>query len=124
VVIQTYAPEHPAVVAAANLDVDGFADGELKRRRVFGYPPFGVLARLLVADPDPVRAEKRATDAATAVAGEGVEVLGPVPAWVPRRAGRWRWQVVVRAATEADRAAAIERVPPGIGIDVDPGSLL
>jgi hypothetical protein len=31
---------------------------------------------------------------------------------------------VVRAATEADRAAAIERVPPGIGIDVDPGSLL
>jgi primosomal protein N' (replication factor Y) len=124
VLIQTYAPEHPAVVAASNLDVDGFADGELKRRRVFGYPPFGVLARLLVADPDPVRAEKRATDAATAVAGEGVEVLGPVPAWVPRRAGRWRWQVVVRAATEADRAAAIERVPPGIGIDVDPGSLL
>jgi primosomal protein N' (replication factor Y) len=124
VLIQTYAPDHPAVVAAANLDVDGFADGELGRRRAFGYPPFGWLARLLIADPDAARAERRATETAAAVAGEGVEVLGPVPAWVPRRAGRWRWQVVVRAESEASRAAAMERVPPGIGIDVDPGTLL
>jgi primosomal protein N' (replication factor Y) len=124
VIIQTYAPDHTAVVAAARLDVDGFADGELDRRRAFGYPPFAVLARLLVADADPVRAEARAAEAAAAVQGEGVEVLGPVPAWVPRRAGRWRWQVVLRAATEAARAAALERVPPGIGIDVDPGTLL
>ena len=76
-----------------------------------------------MADADPVRAESRAADVAAAVAGEGVEVLGPVPAWVPRRAGRWRWQIVVRAASEATRAAAMERVPPGVGIDVDPGSL-
>jgi primosomal protein N' (replication factor Y) len=124
VLIQTYAPDHPAVVAAANLDVDEFADGELGRRRAFGYPPFGWLARLLIADPDAARAERRATETAAAVAGEGVEVLGPVPAWVPRRAGRWRWQVVVRAESEASRETAMERVPPGIGIDVDPGTLL
>jgi primosomal protein N' (replication factor Y) (superfamily II helicase) len=124
VVIQTYAPDHPAITAAARLDVDGFVDGELPRREAFGYPPFGVLARLLVADADPARAQSRAADAAAAVAGEGVEVLGPVPAWVPRRAGRWRWQVVVRAATDAARAAAMERVPPGVGIDVDPATLL
>ncbi len=89
-----------------------------------GTRPYGLLARLLVADADPVRAESRATDVAAAVAGDGVEVLGPVPAWVPRRAGRWRWQLVVRTATEAARAAAMERVPPGVGIDVDPGTLL
>jgi primosomal protein N' (replication factor Y) len=124
VLIQTYAPEHPAVVAAARLDVDGFADGELAHRRTFGYPPFGVLARLLVADPNPARAESRAVETAAAVAGDGIEVLGPVPAWVPRRAGRWRWQVVVRAVTDAERAEALERVPPGVGIDVDPGTLL
>lgn len=124
VLIQTYAPDHPAVMAASRLDVDGFADGELPRREAFGYPPYGWLARLLIADADPARAASRAGDVAAAVAGEGVEVLGPVPAWVPRRAGRWRWQVVVRAASEADRAGAMERVPPGVGIDVDPGTLL
>jgi primosomal protein N' (replication factor Y) len=124
VVIQTYAPDHPAVTAAARLDVDGFVDGELPLREAFGYPPFGVLARLLVADADPARAESRAAEVAAAVAGDGVEVLGPVPAWVPRRAGRWRWQIVVRAATDAERAAAMERVPPGVGIDVDPATLL
>jgi primosomal protein N' (replication factor Y) len=124
VVIQTYAPDHPAVVAAARLDVDGFADGELARREAFGYPPFGWLARLLVADPDRHRGATRASEVAAAVAGDGVEVLGPVPAWVPRRAGRWRWQVVIRAATEAARAAAVERVPAGVGIDVDPATLL
>jgi primosomal protein N' (replication factor Y) (superfamily II helicase) len=124
VVIQTYAPDHPAIVAASRLDVDGFVDGELPRRQAFGYPPFGWLARLLVADADRRRGEDRAQAAAGAVAGAGVEVLGPVPAWVPRRAGRWRWQVVVKAPTEEDRGAALERVPPGIGIDVDPASLL
>ena len=124
VLIQTYAPDHPAIVAAANLDVDGFADGELARRQAFGYPPFGWLARLLVADPDRHRGEARAVEAAQEAAGDGVEVLGPVPAWVPRRAGRWRWQVVIRAASEDARTAAVERVPPGIGIDVDPATLL
>jgi primosomal protein N' (replication factor Y) len=124
VVIQTYAPDHPAIRAASRLDVDAFVDGELPRREAFGYPPFGWLARLLVADADRRRGEVRAETAASAVAGPGVDVLGPVPAWVPRRAGRWRWQVVVRAATEDARAAALERAPAGIGIDVDPGSLL
>ncbi|HEY7738077.1 MAG TPA: primosomal protein N' [Candidatus Limnocylindria bacterium] len=124
VVIQTYAPEHSAIVTAAHLDVDGFADGELPRREAFGYPPYGWLARLLVADPDRLRGEARASEAAAAVAGDGVEVLGPVPAWVPRRAGRWRWQVVIRAVSEETRAAAVERVPAGIGIDVDPATLL
>jgi len=124
VVIQTYAPDHPAIRAASQLDVDAFVDGELPRREAFGYPPYGWLARLLVADADRRRGEVRAEAAASAVAGPGVDVLGPVPAWVPRRAGRWRWQVVVRAGTEDVRAAALERAPAGIGIDVDPGSLL
>jgi primosomal protein N' (replication factor Y) len=124
VLVQTYAPDHYAVRAAAQLDVDGFADEELTRRRLLGYPPATVLARLLVADPDRVRAESRAAAAAEAVALDGVEVHGPLAAYVPRRAGRWRLQVVLRAEGEPARRAALERVPPGVAIDVDPESLL
>ena len=124
VLIQTYAASHYAIKAAARLDVDGFANEELPRRRLLGYPPSSVLARLLVADPDRARAESRGRDAAAAVALPGVEIHGPLPAYVPRRAGRWRFQVVMRARDEAARASALERVPPGVAIDVDPESLL
>jgi primosomal protein N' (replication factor Y) len=124
VLFQTYAPDHFAVRAAAHLDVDGFADQELTRRRLLGYPPNGYLARLLVADADHSRAEGRGKAAAAAVEGPGVEVLGPLPAYIARRAGRWRFQVVVRTADEATRASALERVPAGVAIDVDPESLL
>jgi primosomal protein N' (replication factor Y) len=124
VVVQTYAPSHYAVKAAAALDVDGFADEELLRRRLLGYPPFSLLARLLVADADRVRAEERGRRAAEAVATEGVEVLGPLPSYVARRAGRYRYQIVLRAPDAAARAIALERVPPGVAIDVDPESLL
>ena len=124
VVIQTYSPAHYAIRAAAALDVDAFADEELLRRRLLGYPPFSVLARLLIADADRGRAERRGRDAAAAVAGPDVEVLGPLPSYVARRAGRYRFQVVVRAPDADRRADALERVPPGVAIDVDPESLL
>ena len=124
VIVQTYAPGHYAVKAAATLDVDGFADDELLRRRLLGYPPFSVMARLLVADPDRARAEERGRRAAEAVAGGDVEVLGPLPSYVARRAGRYRYQIVVRAADADARGRALDRVPAGVAIDVDPESLL
>ena len=124
VIFQTYAPGHYAVRTAAALDVDGFADEELLRRRLLGYPPFSVLARLLVADADRSRAEERGRVAAAAVTTPDVEVLGPLPAYVAKRAGRYRMQVVLRAPNADVRAAALERTPPGVAIDVDPDSLL
>ena len=116
VIVQTYAPGHYAVRTAAALDVDAFADEELLRRRLLGYPPFSVLARLLVADADRSRAEERGRQAAAAVTLPGVEVLGPLPSYVARRAGRFRMQVVIRAPDASTRAAALER-DPGRGRD-------
>jgi primosomal protein N' len=51
-----------------------------------------------------------------------VTVLGPAPAYVARRAGRWRWNVVLRG----DRPLDLLDPPPGApwSIDVDPDSLL
>jgi primosomal protein N' len=77
-----------------------------------------------VADPDRARAEARGREAAEAVQGLDVEALGPLPSYVPRRAGRWRFQVVLRAVSAESRAAALERVPARVAIDVDPESLL
>ena len=86
VIIQTYAADHYAVRAAARLDVDGFADEELVRRRLLGYPPATVLARLLVADPD--RARGRGTRPRGRRGGAPTGRRGPRPAAGVRAAAR------------------------------------
>ena len=48
VVVQTYYPDHYAILAAAKHDYASFVDRELKYRRWLHYPPFGVLANLLI----------------------------------------------------------------------------
>jgi primosomal protein N' (replication factor Y) len=45
-ILQTYLPEHYAIVAAAAHDYTTFAEHELRARRHFGYPPFGRLVLL------------------------------------------------------------------------------
>jgi primosomal protein N' len=51
-----------------------------------------------------------------------VEVLGPLPAYIARRAGRWRFHVVLRGGRPMD----VLGTDPGApwSVDVDPESLL
>ncbi len=126
--IQTYLPEHPVVRAIADGKPAEFYQDELAARRRFHSPPFGQLIRLTVALDDRAAALSRASamaaelrQRAAALAAE-VEILGPVPAYVARRAGRWRFHVVLRG----DRPAEVLGGDPGApwSVDVDPESLL
>ncbi len=51
VVVQTYQPENPCIVAASAQDYRGFFTQEFARRRTGLYPPFTMLCRLLVESP-------------------------------------------------------------------------
>jgi primosomal protein N' (replication factor Y) len=127
-VLQTYQPDHPAIVAAASGRAADFVDAELARRRRFGSPPFGRLIKLTVA----LSKRDAALDAATEMVRRlrdrsielqtGVAVLGPVPAYIARRGGRWRFHVVLRGPDPA----ALLGGDPGApwSVDVDPESLL
>ena len=132
-IIQTYQPDHPAIQAVASGDASAFYDAELDVRRRFGSPPFGRLIKLTVALPDPLAAEHEAAAMAdrlraecsgpgATAAGIKVGVLGPAPGYIARRAGRWRWNVVLRG----DRPLEILGPAPGPpwSVDVDPDSLL
>jgi primosomal protein N' (replication factor Y) len=132
-IIQTYQPDHPAILAVASGDGAAFYDAELAVRRRFGSPPFGRLVKLTVGLPDRLAAEHEAGAMAdrlraecaspvSAAAGIKVSVLGPAPAYIARRAGRWRWNVILRG----DRPVEILGDPPGApwSVDVDPDSLL
>jgi primosomal protein N' (replication factor Y) len=127
-IIQTYQPDHPAIRAIADGRASEFYDAELALRARFGSPPFGRIVKLTVGltDRDAAEAEARATaerlrDQARS-RNSDVIVIGPAPAYIARRADRWRWNVVLRGS---DPAALLDgRVDPPWSIDVDPETLL
>ncbi len=51
VVVQTYQPDHPAIVAASRGEYEEFAESELKLRRMTGFPPFMSAIRFIVRSP-------------------------------------------------------------------------
>ena len=58
VLVQTFSPDHPAILAAVRHDYAAFAAGELPIRQMLGYPPFASMIRLVVRGPvEPVAAE-------------------------------------------------------------------
>lgn len=127
-IVQTYQPFHPAIVAAAEGDGSTLYESELEARRRFGSPPFGQLVKLTVALEDRAAAERAATEMVdllrrrAAAEDRQVEVLGPAPAYIARRAGRWRFNVVLRGE---DPLAVLGGDPgPPWSVDVDPESLL
>jgi primosomal protein N' (replication factor Y) len=127
-IVQTYRPEHAAIQAVATGDSRAFVDEELERRERFGSPPYGSVIKLTAALEDRDAAEAAAKQVAVrlreraAALGARVAVLGPVPAYVARRGGRWRFHVVLRGTDP--RAVLGEDPGQPWSIDVDPESLL
>ncbi len=127
-IVQTYLPDHPVITALVDDDAVAFYDSELASRRLFNAPPFGDVIKLTVALEDRDAAEKKATAMASELrervrsSGAKVEVLGPLPAYIARRAGRWRFHIVLRG----ERPMDVLGPDPGApwSVDVDPESLL
>jgi primosomal protein N' (replication factor Y) len=131
--VQTFHPEHPAIRRAAAHDSDGFARAELEFRRAFFYPPFAELAAILVSSPDRARADSAADAIGESLrkSPDGLRISGPAPAPLERLQGRWRFQILVRAADRRAVLAALEAAvperPPAqvqIAVDVDPQDLM
>jgi primosomal protein N' (replication factor Y) (superfamily II helicase) len=57
------------------------------------------------------------------LAAEGVEIMGPLPAFFARYRGYFRWQIIVRAPDPSFFLRGLE-IPFGWRVDVDPVSLL
>jgi primosomal protein N' (replication factor Y) (superfamily II helicase) len=111
VVVQTYYPDHYAILAASKHDYASFAERELKYRRWMHYPPFGVLANVLV------QSEKLEEAAGwSSVLGKyllenqntgAVRVLGPCTAPVARIKGIYRFHIILKAASRKALNAAL-----------------
>ena len=132
VVIQTYSPTHPAVVAAAAHDYHAFYDAELPDREELGWPPYRALANAVVAGPDARLAREAAARFAEAMEGRpDIEVFGPHDAPLSQVRGLRRYQVLLKLGDPADARRALRRAiavaqEPGVRVtlDVDPYNLM
>ena len=100
VLIQTHHPEHPLLQLLVKGGYGEFAAAALAEREAAGLPPFGhqVLWRAEAARAEPPAAFLAAVAVLVrAQASAAVEVWGPVPAPMERRAGRYRAHLLLQA---------------------------
>jgi len=130
VFVQTYAPGHYAVRAAAAQDYAAFYAREAAFRRQLSYPPFGALTRLVHANRNEAAAEKQAESYAAKLRTErqrlglpGPEIVGPAPCYLSKLAGRFRWQILLRGGAVRELLAT---TPPPAGwiVDIEPVDVL
>ncbi|MCA0753941.1 primosomal protein N' [Paenibacillus sp. N4] len=151
VVVQTYSPEHYAIVTAQKHDYAAFVNEELRHRGALGYPPYCRLILitmsheqlpLLSAVCDRFAAALRELAEHEGVLlplasgfGRALEVLGPVASPIARMKDRYRFQCVIKYRGNIDASALVRRVlvpftegPPQrqvqFSIDVDPQVIL
>jgi len=138
VVIQTYSPEHPSLVAAGGHDYAAFYRQELVSRQELAYPPAAHLCAVRFDGAD--AAAVSATAARLAECGRRhlagsteVQLLGPAEAPIQKLKGRTRWLLLLKGRArpalrrtvevllaEAEQAGSRVRV----SVDVDPLFLL
>ena len=100
VLIQTYYPEHYALRHAQQQDYEGFYAEEIKYRERLAYPPFFVLASIIVKHRDHAFALKMANllrrDLDAANTARQVRILGPAPASLSRLKNEFRLQLILK----------------------------
>jgi len=137
VVVQTYYPDHYAILAAAANDYSSFAERELKYRRWMHYPPFGALANVLVRSAKLEEAAGWAAELGKFLQKQNsgaVRVLGPCTAPIARIKGVYRFHLILKAASRKALNATLRgmmahvekaEIPRrNVVVDVDPQRLM
>jgi primosomal protein N' (replication factor Y) len=110
VVVQTYYPDHYAILAASKHDYSTFAERELKYRRWMHYPPFGVLANVLIQSEKLEEATQWSAEIGKwfqKAAPEGIRVLGPCTAPIARINNIYRFHLILKATSRKALNAAL-----------------
>ena len=103
VLIQTYYPEHYALRFAKEQDYEGFYAEEIKYRQRLGYPPFFVLASIMIKHREHAQAMRNASILRRALdmanTDRNCRILGPAPASLARLKNEFRVQIILKGST-------------------------
>ena len=130
VIVQTFAPDHPAIALAAAHDYRTFAAQELDGRRPLGYPPYRRVVRIVVAAEHEDRALAVAARLQAALKDAGT-LLGPVAAPLAFVSGQHRVHLLaltmdIRTTIAKTREAVLGNGDRNVKVivDVDPLTVL
>jgi primosomal protein N' (replication factor Y) len=140
VVVQTMEPGAPSIQFAAAHDYLGFAEAEMKIRRLAGLPPATRMARVVCRDRDHTKASGAATRLAEVLKAEirdrgweaALRIIGPGPAPIARIAGHHRFELLligkqrmaIQEVMAAARARGLLKSDAHTAVDVDPMALM
>ena len=135
VVLQTYSPRHPALIAAVRQEYGPFFEKEMRFREELGYPPVNHFISLTVLSRNEEKSLRICEHLARLLQPHltgGDEILGPAPPPIERIRGRYRWQLLVKTRGVVSTIQALRAVLPDLGsdrdvkieVDVDPISML
>ncbi|WP_413112763.1 primosomal protein N' [Thaumasiovibrio sp. DFM-14] len=121
VLLQTHHPEHPLLHTLLHQGYNHFALHALRERQQTALPPYRYLAMIRAeANNDDLTAaflyQVRQLLLASPVYSPDIEVLGPNPAPLARRAGRYRWQLLVQAPTRRMLQQLLSIARPAINV--------
>jgi primosomal protein N' (replication factor Y) len=113
VLLQTAYPQHPLLAQLVRGGYDDFAEEALRERAAAGWPPFSHLA-LIRAEAhrraDPLAFLEMCRHVAAGLPATGVSVLGPAPAPMEKRSGRYRAQLLFRASDRRSLRSLVDGV--------------
>ncbi len=135
VVIQTYSPNEPAIIAAKTHDFPGFYQQEIETRKQLHYPPFSRLIRLVVQGKDELAVEKHINTCATFIkrGKQPCTILGPSPAILTKISSSFRYSLLIKTSSPHRLQQKLfdlrKKFPPPskdmrVTIDVDPNNML
>ena len=125
-IIQTYQPDHYAILAAAAQDYDAFYRTEIAARQRHGNPPFGRLTQVLCADYSVRAVQQTLNDLAAHWRSRALRqgrtdlaVIGPTPCVPEKVRGRYRWRLLLRGRRVWQFLAG-ENIPRNCRVEIDP----
>ena len=134
VIVQTYTPEHYAIVAAAMQDYGAMFQREIQFRHQMGNPPFNQLVHMVYQDVNDTACQRQAVANARELRKRAydqgltdVEVIGPAPGMPHRLRGRYRWHVLLRGRDLhrfLESSIGSSAFPRGCTVDFDPVHVL
>jgi primosomal protein N' (replication factor Y) len=125
VILQTYNPEHPAIIHAVTQNFESFATEEMSYRKALEYPPYSAMSLYRSSGNTP----ELAIESLLKLRSEleklpNLRILGPLEAPVAKIKNRYRMQLLVKAKDKQQLSRTtqdIQLTPGGpVTLDRDP----